>query len=83
VSVVILEHAAFRMKMRGTNEEEVREAVASGEAVPAKHGRVAYRKDFPYNGEWGGKTYRTKQVMPVTVKENDALLVVTVYVFYF
>ena len=39
--------------------------------------------DFPYSGDWQGKPYGTKQVVPVFKDEADAIVVITVYVFYF
>ena len=40
-------------------------------------------KDFPYNGVWHGKRYQTKQVVPMFKEEAPAIVVITVYVFYF
>ena len=39
-------HALQQMSERGATEEEVLEAIRSGEPVPAKHGRLGYRKNF-------------------------------------
>ena len=39
--------------------------------------------DFPYNGVWHGRRYDTKQVVPVFRDEAEAIVVITVYVFYF
>jgi hypothetical protein len=71
------------MQERGASEREVTEAIAHGERVPAKHGRVAYRRNVEYDRLWGGTSYRTKQVMPVVVHEGSRSVVVTVYTFYF
>lgn len=54
-----------------------------GERVPARQGRAAYRKNFPFRAEWKGRYYETKQVMPIVAEEDDTLVVVTVYVFFF
>jgi hypothetical protein len=40
-------------------------------------------KDFTYGQEWNGKFYTTKQVRPIFVEEDDEIVVVTVYVYYF
>jgi hypothetical protein len=68
---------------RGVEEEEVIEAIRSGEELPAKRGRKKFRKNFSYGKEWGGHFYRTKQVVPVTVEEESVIIVVTVLSFYF
>ena len=71
------------MPFRGATREEVESAIRSGERLPAKHGRQAYRKNFRFRSQWMGRYYETKQVTAVVVEEAERLLVVTVYVFYF
>ena len=83
VSVIFSRHARQQMQERGASEHEVAEAITHGERVPAKHGRVAYRRNFAYDRLWGGIFYRTKQVMPIVVHESNRHVVVTVYTFYF
>ncbi len=68
---------------RGTNEDEVREAVRIGVREPAKRGRLLCRANFQYNALWQGRFYRIKQVAPVIVEEQNEIVVVTVYTFYF
>jgi hypothetical protein len=76
-------HALQQMAERGAIQEEVLEAIRSGEQVPAKHGRVGYRKNFQYNRLWGGRYYAVKQVLAIVAEEPEMLIVVTVYTFYF
>ncbi len=76
-------HALQQMVERGAIQEEVLEAIRSGEQVPAKHGRVAYRKNFQYQRLWGGRYYAVKQVLAIVAEESKTLVVVTVYTFYF
>lgn len=76
-------HARLQMEERGVEEEEVREAVRTGEKLPAKYGRKKFRKNFGFDRQWGNKFYKTKQVVPVTIEEKDEIIVVTVLVFYF
>jgi len=71
------------MAERGAGEDEVVDAIRSGEHVPAKRGRQGFRKNFQYNDLWGGRTYAVKQVLAIVAEEPDALIVVTVYTFYF
>jgi hypothetical protein len=76
-------HALQQMVERGAIQEEVLEAIRSGEQVPAKHGRVSYRKNFQYQRLWGGRYYAVKQVLAIVAEEPETLVVVTVYTFYF
>lgn len=81
--IVFSRHARQQMLERGASEEEVIEAISSGEPIPAKHGRVAYRRNFRYNRTWGDRRYPTKQVMPIAKHEHGQIVVITVYTFYF
>ena len=76
-------HALQQLALRGASEEEVRTAIREGEPLPAREGRMSFRKNFPYRAAWKGKLYDVKQVMPIVIEETEALVVVTVYVFYF
>ena len=76
-------HALQQMVERGATEDEVLEAVRSGEQVPVKRGRLGYRKNFKYERLWGSRYYPIKQVLVIIVEESETLVVVTVYTFYF
>jgi hypothetical protein len=82
-SVLISPHARQQMDLRGASEQEVISAIREGEATPTKGGRLIYRKNFSFRGEWQGRYHETKQVAPIVVREADSFIVVTVYVFYF
>ena len=82
-SIDFSKHALDQMKERGASESEVIDTIRSGEQVPAKQGRQGYRKNFQYNQVWGGKQYATKQVMAIIVDEPNAIVVITVFTFYF
>ncbi len=71
------------MAERGATQQEIVASLANGEAAPAKLGRLAFRKNFPFERVWKGRYYETKQVMPIVRDEVDRLVVITVYVFYF
>ena len=71
------------MAERGASEDQVIETIRTGEAVPAKKGRQGFRKNLQYNRLWGGRTYAIKQVLVIVAEESNALIVVTVYTFYF
>ena len=75
-------HAKSRLQERGATEEEVALTVKSGERFGAKYGRIGFRRNFPFNREWAGKRYATKQVEAYAVEENG-WLVITVMVKFF
>ena len=81
--IVFSQHALGQFADRGASEDEVKRAIQEGEKGPAEKGRMAFRKNFPFNAKWKGRHYEIKQVMPVVAEESSELLVVTVYVFYF
>lgn len=78
----LLAHSLENLAKRGATHEEVEQAIRLGEQVPAKKGRVAFRKHFPFGAEWKGRFYETKQVIPIVAEEPDEWVVVTVYFFF-
>lgn len=76
-------HSRERLFCRGTTEEEVVEAIRTSQWQQAELGRNECAKDFAFGREWNGRTYGLKRVRPIFVEEEDAVLVVTVYVYYF
>lgn len=75
-------HAKERMQERGATEDEVKLTVRGGEKFAAKFGRIGFRRNFDYDGEWNGKIYHTKQIEAYVVEE-EGWLVITVLVKYF
>lgn len=82
-NIVFSQHALDQLVDRGASEGEVKRTIQEGEEIPAKKGRRAFRKNFPFNAKWKGKHYDVKQVMPIVVEEAKEIVVVTVYAFYF
>ena len=76
-------HAVEQCAERGATKLEVKGAIEFGVREPAKKGRVLHRHNFQYGAEWQGKRYAIKQVAPVVVEEDNEMIVVTVYTFYF
>jgi hypothetical protein len=68
---------------RGASECQVQAAIHTGNAEPARKGRIMFRKSFAFGGWWRGKHYSVRQVAPIVAEEADELVIVTVYVFYF
>ena len=75
-------HAPGRMRQRGAADEEVMETIRTAPWTDAERGRRECRKDFPFNREWNGRVYASKQIRPVFVEEAQEIVVVTVYVYY-
>ena len=82
-SIRLSNHAVRYMSKRGFTSEEVEEAIRTTSWTAAELGRLECREDFPYNKEWNGRVYATKQVRPVFVDEAGEIVVVTVYTYYF
>ncbi len=83
MTVIFTNHALEQAELRGTDEVEMTTAIEQGEEIPAKKGRFMRRKNFEFNAIWQGKPYQIKQVAPVFVRENEKIVVITVYTFYF
>ena len=81
--IVFSPHARQQLALRGGTEGEAQTAILEGERLPAERGRIAFRKNFPFLSDWKNRYYEVKQVVPIVVEEEDAIVVVTVYVFYF
>jgi hypothetical protein len=75
-------HAQERLAERGATEKEVVATVLEGETFPAKFDRTGFRRNFPFDGEWLGRRYATKQVEAYAVEE-DGWLVITAIVKFF
>ncbi|MEW5947113.1 MAG: DUF4258 domain-containing protein [bacterium] len=81
--IIFTEHALQRMRERGTNEDDVKEAIRDGMKEPAGRGLFLYRMNLEFNREWDGRRYGVQQVAPIVAEEEDRIVVVTVYTFYF
>jgi hypothetical protein len=82
VKIHIDPHTLERAEERGTTAEEIREVINSGVPIPAKQGRTGKAKVFPYQQIRGRRFYEQKRVEVIYVIEQDAIITVTVYVFY-
>jgi len=76
-------HALERLILRGTNETEVKEAITSGSREPAKNNRITCRLNFEFNSLWQGVHYQVKQVTPVIKEEDNQIIVITIYTYFF
>jgi hypothetical protein len=76
-------HAAEQLVPRGATKEEVVDAISSSEWQPAELGRLECMKEYTYEAMWNKKYYRIKQVKPVFVEEENEIVVITVYTYYY
>lgn len=83
MAVRIHPHARERMEERGVTEKEIIATLKKGERFPVKFDRTGFRRNFPFDGEWHGKHYRTKQVEAYAVREGKDWLVITTIARYF
>ena len=82
-AIELSQHAIDQAGERGTSREEIELAIRTSEWQPARFGRWECRRDFEFNSVWNGKRYLTKQLRPVFVDEEERIVVVTIYVYYF
>jgi hypothetical protein len=77
-------HAQARIAERGATVVEVITTVETGTPAPAKYDRTRFRQNFPFNAEWKGKTYATKQIDAIALETaSETWLVITVVVKLF
>lgn len=76
-------HALSYTTRRGFTAAEVEDAIRSSPWQLAELARLECSKDFAFDAFWNGKVYATKRVRPVFVEEQDEIVVVTVYTYYF
>jgi hypothetical protein len=76
-------HAILQCGERGVSIDEVIETIRNGIREPAKKNRYQCKQNFQYNDFWYDSFYSIKQVSPVFVEEENEIVVVTVYSFYF
>ena len=76
-------HAKEQLFFRGTTEEEVIETIKISPWQPAELGRLESRKNFTFEKEWNKKYYKIKQVRPIFVEEENEIIVVIVYTYFF
>jgi len=47
-NIIFSQHALDQMIKRGATKKEVEATIRDGEMTPAKKGRLAFRKNFPF-----------------------------------
>lgn len=82
MNIQIEPHTLLRAEERGANIEEIRIVLELGTDIPARGNRKAKAKVFIFRKERFGTYYEEKRVEVIYVEENNAIITVTVYVFY-
>lgn len=75
-------HTLERAEERGTNEDEIKDVIHTGAAIPAKYGRIGKAKVYDFKQNRHNKYYEHKRVEVFYLIEEDKIITVTVYVFY-
>jgi hypothetical protein len=75
-------HAIEQLSFRGTTEEEVIEAIRTAPWQQAELSRMECRKNFVFQDIWNKKYYKTKQVRPIFIEEEEEIVVITVYTYF-
>lgn len=76
-------HALGYTARRGFTAADVETVIRNGKWSLADDGRFQAHMDFPFNADWNGRFYATRQVKPVFVENDTEIVVVTVYTYYF
>lgn len=71
-----------RAKERGTNEEEIKDVINTGFSIPAKYGRIGKAKIYDFKQRRHNEYHEQKRVEVFYIAERNAIITVTVYVFY-
>lgn len=82
MEIQIAPHTLERAEERGTNEEEIKDVILTGFDIPGKRKRLGKAKVYDFKQNRGSKYYEEKRVEVFYVIEEDAIVTVTVYVFY-
>ena len=75
-------HTLERAKDRGTNEEEIKDVINTGEAIAEKRGRFGKAKVYDFRRTQRGNYYEQGRVEVIYTIEQDVVITVTVHVFY-
>jgi len=82
MEILIDHHTLERAEERGTNEDEIKDVINTGSAIPAKYGRTGKAKVYEFKQKRHNKYYEQKRVEVFYTIEGNKIITVTVYVFY-
>ena len=82
MDVLIDPHTLQRAQERGTTADEIHDVLATGEPFAARAGRMGKTKVFSFDQQRLGRFYKHKRVEVIYTQEANAIVTVTVYVFF-
>lgn len=82
MEILIDPHTLERASERGASREEIVETIEKGLIIVGKKGRIGKAMVFEFNSQWNGKNYLQKKIEVFFVIEDNAIITVTVYVYY-
>ena len=82
VEIQIDQHTLERAEERGTNENEIIDVINTGFSISAKYGRIGKAKIYNFKQRRNRKYYEQRRVEVFYIIEKDAIITVTIYVFY-
>jgi len=80
MDIEISEHTSERAKERGTNNDEIKDVILSGNDCESKGNRKGKEKVYEYNKEWNGKKFPEKLVRVFFVIGEKIITTITVIV---
>jgi hypothetical protein len=75
-------HAYGYTLRRGFSVDEVQEAIRNSTWKTLGTNQFQCQYTVPFQQEWNGKLYATKQIKPIFVERSAEILVITVYTHY-
>jgi len=75
-------HTLERAEERGANEDEIKDVINTGFSIQGKYGRIGKAKVYNFKRKRHNEYYEQKRVEVFYIEEEDAIITVTVYVFY-
>ncbi|MGB3515116.1 MAG: hypothetical protein WBA43_01575 [Elainellaceae cyanobacterium] len=75
-------HAHGYTLRRGFSIDEVQEAIRNSAWKSLGVNQFQCQYSVPFQQEWNGKLYSTKQIKPIFVERSAEIIVITVYTQY-
>ena len=75
-------HTAERARERGATPAEIQDVVGTGTPIEGKRNRLGKFKVYPFGRVRNSRRYDQKRIEVYFVEDGNALVTVTVYVFY-
>ena len=80
--IFFTKHAMQRMKDRNTNQKEIETAITLSKWKKAEKGRYTCSYCFPFEKEHFNNYYKSKEVVPIFIEEENKIIIITVYTYF-